>query len=205
LPKPFLIITVLCLSFSLAHAQMETNVSNSLSLNTSSSAFWASDFHPSPRKATVYAAVFPGLGQVYNRKYWKVPILYGGFLGLAYAVSWNGRYYNDYRQAYIDIMDDDPNTNSYLNMLPPNFDPGDPNLNSWLPNALRHRKDVYRRWRDMSIAGVFGLYVLSVLDAFVDAQMFDFDISPDLSMRVEPVINTGFETASIGAKIQFSF
>jgi hypothetical protein len=185
---------------------VETNESDNLTLSEGSSDFWAKDFRPNPKKATIYAAIFPGLGQAYNRKYWKIPIIYGGFMGLAYAISWNGKYYNDYRQAYIDIMDGKDETNSYLNMLPPGFDPNDPNLQSWLPNALRRSKDSYRRYRDMSIAGVLLLYAASVLDAYVDAQLFDFDISPDLSMRIEPEITTGqFDMASVGAKVQLRF
>ncbi len=187
-----------------ARAQVVTDTPE-LTLSESSSDFWAKDFRPAPRKATIYAAIFPGLGQVYNRKYWKLPIVYGGFLGLAYAISWNNRYYNDYRQAYIDIMDENPDTNSHLDMLPPGYDPNDPNLASWLPGSLRRSKDSYRRWRDMSMAGVVVLYALSVLDAYVDAQLFDFDISPELSMRVEPQINTERDIASIGAKVQFRF
>jgi hypothetical protein len=186
-----------------AQAQVvDTSVADSL---TQSGAFWAKDFRPNPKKATIYAAVFPGLGQIYNRKYWKLPIVYGGFLGLAYAISWNGKYYNNYKDAYISIMDTNEDTNAYLDMLPPNVDPNDPNLKSWLPSALQRSKDNYRRWRDMSIAGVAALYALSVIDAYVDAQMFDFDISPDLSMKVEPVVNTGYETASVGAKLQLNF
>ena len=190
-----------------ARAQVvATNAPDTLLPDEGSSVFWAKDFRPSPKKATIYAAVFPGLGQIYNRKYWKVPILYGGFMGLAYAISWNGKYYNNYKNVYIDIMLG--KRESFVEMFPyiDISSISDENLSSsWIPGSLKQRKDVYRRWRDMSIAGVFGLYVLSVLDAYVDAQLFDFDISPNLSMRVEPVINTGFESASLGAKLQFNF
>jgi hypothetical protein len=195
------------LVFCSAKAQViETTAADSLLLSWRSSAFFAKDFQPSPKKATIYAAVFPGLGQIYNRKYWTVPILYGGFMGLAYAINWNNKYYKSYKNVYIDIMLG--NRESFVEMFPYTdiSNISDENLKaSWIPGSLRQRKDVYRRWRDMSIAGVVGLYVLSVLDAYVDAQLFDFDISPDLSMHIEPVINSGFETASVGAKIQFRF
>ena len=77
-------------------------------------------FVPNPTKATWLAVVFPGGGQIYNRKYWKLPIIYGGFAGCAYALSWNGKMYKDYSQAYLDIMDSNPNTKSYEDLLPPN-------------------------------------------------------------------------------------
>ena len=79
-------------------------------------------FVPDPKRALWLALVCPGAGQIYNRKYWKLPIFYGGFLGCTYALMWNQQMYRDYSQAYLDIMDDDPNTKSYLNMLPPNYD-----------------------------------------------------------------------------------
>lgn len=70
-------------------------------------------FIPNSNRATWLALIIPGGGQIYNRKYWKLPIVYGGFMGCAYALSWNGKMYKDYSQAYLDIMDDDPNTKSY--------------------------------------------------------------------------------------------
>src|SRR5699024_9161580 len=75
---------------------------------------------PDPQKATWLALIIPGGGQIYNKKYWKLPIFYGGFAGCAYAISWNNKTYKDYAQAYRDIMDDNPNTNSFLDLLPPN-------------------------------------------------------------------------------------
>ena len=75
-------------------------------------------FTPDPIRSMWLGLVLPGAGQIYNRKYWKLPIIYGGFLGCAYALTWNNQMLRDYSQAYIDIMDDDPNTKSYENMLP---------------------------------------------------------------------------------------
>ena len=82
---------------------------------------WAT-WRPNPKRAMWLALVLPGAGQIYNRKYWKLPIIYGGFLGCTYALLWNQQMYKDYSQAYLDIMDDDPNTHSYLDMLPPRYD-----------------------------------------------------------------------------------
>lgn len=75
-------------------------------------------FIPNSNRAIWLALVIPGGGQIYNRKYWKLPIVYGGFVGCAYALTWNNRMYKDYSQAYLDIMDDDPDTKSYEDFLP---------------------------------------------------------------------------------------
>ena len=78
-------------------------------------------FIPNPQRALWLSLIIPGAGQIYNRKLWKIPIVYGGFLGCLYALTWNNQMYGDYSQAYLDIMDDDPNTKSYENMLPLNY------------------------------------------------------------------------------------
>lgn len=142
-------------------------------------------FTPAPDKATWSAIVFPGGGQIYNRKYWKLPIVYGGFLGCAYALNWNNQMYSDYSQAYLDIMDDDPGTASYEDFLPPRY-----NVEAnkeYLTRVFKNRKDNYRRQRDMSIFCFIGVYLLSVIDAYVDAELSDFDITEDLTVQVRPV------------------
>ena len=147
-------------------------------------------FVPDPKRALWLSLVFPGAGQIYNRKYWKLPFFYGGFLGCTYAFKWNQQMYRDYSQAYLDIMDDDPNTNSYLDMLPPRYDIT--GREDRFKNIFKRKKDYYRRYRDLSAFCFIGVYILSVIDAYVDAQLSVFDISPDLSMRLEPaVINNG--------------
>ena len=163
-------------------------------------------FKPNPTKAVIYAAIFPGLGQVYNRKYWKLPIVYGGFLGFSYAIAWNGRYYTDYSNGYKDIMDDDPATDSWKNFLPYGIDPENVDK-AWLTNVMKRRKDFYRRYRDLSIIGTVAMYALSIVDAYVDAQLFDFNISSDLSMRVEPTIirKTDYLANSVGFQCSISF
>ncbi|MBO4805063.1 MAG: hypothetical protein J5554_03390 [Paludibacteraceae bacterium] len=143
------------------------------------------DFHPDPAKATWYALVCPGLGQIYNRSYWKVPILYGGVATLSYLIIWNGRMYNDYKNAYHDLMDTDPTTNSYQTLVPSYGDYGA----DWMQSVLKKRRDMYRRYRDLSIFGMAALYVVSVVDAFVDAHLYDFSVTDDLSFRVEPLVN----------------
>ena len=141
-------------------------------------------FTPDPGRATWSAIVFPGGGQIYNHKYWKLPIVYGGFLGCAYALNWNNQMYSDYSQAYLDIMDDDPGTASYEDFLPPRY-----NVEAnkdYLTRVFKNRKDNYRRQRDLSIFCFIGVYLLSVIDAYVDAELSDFDISEDLTVQVRP-------------------
>ena len=143
-------------------------------------------FVPKPTKALWLSLVLPGAGQIYNRKYWKLPIIYGGFLGCAYALTWNQMMYRDYSQAYLDIMDDDPNTKSYLDMLPPRYDIT--GREDQFKKIFKRKKDFYRSYRDLSAFCFIGVYLLSVVDAYVDAQLSEFDISPDLSMKVEPAV-----------------
>ena len=144
-------------------------------------------FSPNPTRAVWMSALFPGLGQIYNRRYWKLPIIVGGYLGLGYATSWNNNMLKDYQQAYLDIMDDDPSTNSYMNFFPPNT--VESNLDrAWLERLLRSRKNFYRRNRDLCIICMVGVYALAMVDAYVDASLSHFDISPDLSIDWSPAV-----------------
>lgn len=163
-------------------------------------------FIPDPNKATWSAIVFPGGGQIYNHKYWKLPVVYGGFLGCAYALNWNNQMYSDYSQAYLDIMDDDPNTASYEDFLPPRYDVE--GNKDYLKRIFKNRKDNYRRQRDMSIFCFIGVYFLSVIDAYVDAELSNFDITDDLSVQIRPnIIDTQhtMRNQSYGLQCSFSF
>lgn len=163
-------------------------------------------FVPNPKRALWLAIVFPGAGQIYNRKYWKLPIFYGGFLGCTYALLWNQQMYKDYSQAYLDIMDDDPNTKSYMDMLPPRYDIT--GREERFKTIFKNKKNYYRRYRDLSVFCFIGVYLLSVIDAYVDAQLSVFDISPDLSMKVRPAVITQpglHTTASYGVGCSLNF
>lgn len=150
-------------------------------------------FKPNPTKAVLLGLV-PGLGQIYNRKYWKLPIVYGGFMGCIYAVTWNNRNYKDYSEAYKDIMNDaaanpnNPEAWSQTWQVLTSMDPSAAINDSNFKDRLKRQKDYYRRYRDLSIIITVGVYALTLVDAYVDAQLFDFDITPDLSMRVEPAV-----------------
>jgi len=161
-------------------------VTDSLAALAEKSSLPKPQFIPNPNRALWLSLVLPGAGQIYNRKYWKLPIIYGGFLGCAYALMWNQQMYKDYSQAYLDIMDDDPNTASYKEMLPPRYDIT--GREEQFKNLFKRKKDYYRRYRDLSAFCFVGVYLLSVIDAYVDAQLSEFDITPDLSMRVAPAV-----------------
>ncbi len=143
-------------------------------------------FVPDPIRSMWLAMVFPGGGQIYNRKYWKLPIVYGGFLGCAYALTWNNQMLHDYSQAYLDIMDSDPNTKSYEKMLPMGYDIT--GKEERFKEMFKNKKNYFRKYRDMSIFAFAGVYLLSVVDAYVDGELSTFDISEDLSMRVMPTM-----------------
>lgn len=144
-------------------------------------------FNPDPTRAVWMSALFPGLGQLYNRRYWKLPIVVGAYLGLGYATSWNNTMLSDYQRAYTDIMDNDPNTNSYMDFFPPTTQESSLDR-EWLKKLLKSRKDYYRRNRDLCIICMVGVYALAMVDAYVDASLSHFDISPDLSVDWSPAV-----------------
>ena len=156
-------------------------------------------WRPSPKRAMWLAAVLPGAGQIYNRKYWKLPIFYGGFIGCFYAMRWNNMMYNDYSQAYLDLMDDNPETHSYDKFQHLGAEITEANMATW-QNKFKRRKDYYRRYRDMSAFIMIGVYALSIIDAYVDASLSEFDISDDLSLRVAPAVINGGETTTWPSK-----
>lgn len=148
-------------------------------------------FLPDPTKAVWYSALMPGAGQIYNRKYWKLPILVGGFMGLAYGISFNNRYFTDYSNAYRDAYSNDPNANSYINFLPYSYRDNKEWIEKnkeWIRSSLKSKKDYYRRNRDLCVVGMLAVYGLAMIDAYVDAQLYTFDISPDVSMRLSPAV-----------------
>ena len=170
---------------------------------------WAT-WKPETKMALWLSLVLPGAGQIYNRKYWKLPIIYGGFVGCAYAMRWNNMMYRDYSQAYQDIMDNDPLTQSYNQFLHLGTTITADNTQRW-QEIFRKRKDRYRRWRDMSFFVIVGVYALSVIDAYVDASLSEFDISSDLSMRISPTIMNNsidrnpFKSTAVGLQCSIDF
>ena len=165
---------------------------------------------PSPKKAMWLALVIPGGGQIYNRKYWKLPIVYGGIIGCLYAMNWNNNMYKDYSQAYLDLIDKDPGTQSYNMFLHLGTQIDDKNKDRY-KDIFKKRKDKFRRWRDLSFFVLLGVYALSVIDAYVDAELSNFDISKDLSLKVEPTIlnnrssSNPLDGSSLGLQCSLNF
>jgi hypothetical protein len=166
---------------------------------------------PNPQRALWLAMVLPGAGQIYNRKFWKLPIIYGGFMGCIYALTWNNMMYKDYSQAYLDLMDDDPGTASYNKFLHLGKQIQTKADEERYKKIFKSRKDKYRRWRDMSFFVMLGVYAFSVIDAYVDAELSQFDISKDLSLTVEPTVmpnhNGGdwLDSQSLGVSCKLNF
>ncbi len=171
--------------------------------------FWK----PDPIRAVWLGAIVPGLGQIYNRSYWKLPIVYGGFMGCAYAITWNSTQYESYKQAYRDIyydiadgtVSDDP-TKSYNAILPNGYTIERMGGAETYKTRLNDWQNASRRYRDISILAAVLVYALTLVDAYVDAQLFDFDISPDLSMDVTPQMYYDLQhprTAEVKVAIKF--
>lgn len=178
---PFLLF-VLTGQFSFALDSTEVKTKN----DTSYSALAAKRAN----KAALFSAVLPGLGQVYNHKYWKVPILYGGFGALVYFISTNNTQYNRYIQAIKYRNDNDPATTDEF-----------PRLTA---QDLTARKDYFRRNRDLSYIFTGVLYVLNIVDAYVDSQLLDFDVSDNLSIQTSPVLLQSVQKNTF-AGIQLTF
>ena len=151
--------------------------------------FWK----PDPMRAVWLGAIVPGLGQIYNRSYWKVPIVYGGFMGCIYAIGWTNSQYEGYKVAYRDLYYDRRNgtvsndpSKSYISILPEGYTIARMGGESTYYNRLKDWQNTTRRNRDLAIAATVIVYALTLIDAYVDAQLFDFDISDDLTLNVMP-------------------
>lgn len=129
----------------------------------------------SPKLATLLSAVAPGAGQIYNRKYWKLPIVYGAFGGLIYSAVWNHTKFRTFKDAYLIRIDDDPTTVDQFE-------------GQFSDENLRTIQSDYRRNRDLSYVFIGVFYALNIIDAAVDAHLFDFNVDEDLSLQIKPII-----------------
>lgn len=128
-----------------------------------------------PHKASMYSAIIPGLGQAYNGKYWKIPIIYGGFVGLGAMVNFYDKNYIRYKTAYQYRTDGNPNTIDEF-----------ASDSRYTPEILTSFKDFHRRNRDRSVIFMFAFYALNIIDATVDAHFLNFDVGEDLSLKIAP-------------------
>lgn len=154
-------------------------------------------FNPDPQRALWMSALCPGLGQIYNRRYWKLPIVVGAFVGLSYGASWNNRMYKDYSRGYRDVMDSDPDTRSYMDFFPPTVKESDLDM-AWLQKVMKSKRDYYRRYREICVIAMVGVYLINIVDAYVDASLAHFDISPDLTLDVSPA---AINNTALGARM----
>ena len=143
-----------------------------------------------PNTAALLSAALPGLGQFYNKKYWKLPIFYGGGVVIAYFLNYNHRLYIQYRNSLIALRDGDDRTQ-----------PHDPR---WDETDLERATDYWRRNRDLLIIGSILVYAINIVDAHVDAHLDAFTISDDITMKIEPSINhTAMNTNVYGVSFKF--
>jgi hypothetical protein len=177
----------------------------------------------SPHKATMYSVMLPGLGQAYNKKYWKIPILYAGIGATIYAISWNTKNFNKYKDGYRDFslyMDyknlpeeeklntTEPTGKSYEGLYTDGFDfeNSSASFDNWFKTQLQNNKDSYKHDRDLSYIILAGVYVLNIIDAAVDAHLMNFNVNEELTFRVEPAVSySAFTGNTLGFRCQITF
>lgn len=134
-----------------------------------------------PRKAILYAAILPGMGQIYNKKYWKLPLVYGGFVGFGYGVQFYQRGYRDFKDGLFELLETDATTIRIRGY-------------DLTESDLRRLVDRYRRQRDFFLILSAGMYLLQMVDAHVDAHLKEFDLNPNLHVRIQPTMNSDLLT-----------
>jgi hypothetical protein len=165
-----------------------------------------------PLKATMFAVVCPGLGQIYNRKYWKIPLVYIGFGAVIYTAGINSKYYTEYMQAYQDFTDTNPLTKRYEKLIreaPIEYDRVlHPDKYQLYKEQMLRMIDYYKRYRDLSYIGIAGWYLISILDANVDASLYNYDISNNLNITLVPIqmsLPGGFVGAGLSVDLIVNF
>jgi hypothetical protein len=165
----------------------------------------AEEIH-SPKKAAIYSTIIPGWGQAYNKKYWKIPLIYAGFGTIGYFIGWNNKNYKVLKQAFSDIIDADDNTNSFMELEAAKYYNLDsPDGRNKFKNGLNKQQNYFRRNRDLLIISIIGFYGLNIIDASVDAHLFDFDISEDLSFNWQPSMRNVDDQLVYGVNCTFKF
>ncbi|MPQ45676.1 hypothetical protein GCQ56_01535 [Marinifilum sp. N1E240] len=177
----------------------------------------------SPHKATMYSVILPGLGQAYNKKYWKIPILYAGIGATIYAINWNTKNFKRYKNGFKDFSNyydfkyqdpdletpiDEPSTKRYEDLYTDGFDfeNSSSSFDSWFKTQLKNKKDSYKQDRDLSYIILAGVYVLNIIDAAIDAHFTNFNVNDNLTIRVEPAVSySALSGNSLGFRCQITF
>ena len=145
----------------------------------------------SSRKALLFSAIIPGLGQAYNQKYWKIPIIYGAGGAFVYYVGYNQIMYRKFRNA---LLNGKKGSRTYIDGRYFDFE------------SLPRGRDYYRRYRDISVFGTAAIYFLNIVDAMIDAEFFNYDVSDDLTLHIKPEFFSPVGmTSSIGLRIDIVF
>lgn len=142
----------------------------------------------SPVRASLYSTVAPGLGQIYNKKYWKLPIVWGGIGTALYFAQFNRTDYRFFKQGYV---------NRELGL------PEDPELAQYSTSGIQSAMETSRQYMEWCYIGAFVVYLLNIVDASVDAHLYTFDVSNDLSLRITPSVVSP-NTMAIGLKFSVS-
>jgi hypothetical protein len=171
------------------------NKADSLKTDTATTSLLKKTVHHSPLKAAMFSAVLPGLGQAYNRHYWKIPIVYAGFAGLGYALYYTSSNFIGYRNAYRAQLAN-----------PGSYNPASYNGVSDA-GALKDYRDYYKKYMDISAIGIGVWYLLNIVDATVDAHLFEWNMKDDLSVTWHPVVIPSYtpNTASAGIQLTLHF
>jgi hypothetical protein len=177
----------------------------------------------SPHKATMYSVMFPGLGQAYNKKYWKIPILYAGIGVTLYAINWNTKNYKKYKSAYKDFSQyydykyqgenptnpiEEPTSKSFEDIYKTtiDFETSSQTQDNNFKTVFKNGKDSYKHDRDLTYIILVGVYVLNIVDAAVDAHFTNFNVNDDLTIRVEPAVSySAFSGNSLGFRCHITF
>ncbi len=175
----------------------------------------------SPHKATMYSVMFPGLGQAYNKKYWKIPILYAGIGATIYAINWNSKNYKKYKVAFSDFSNfydykyqdegletpiEEPTSKSYEDLIERDFSETTQTYDNSFQTILQNNKDSFKHDRDLSYIILLGVYVLNIVDAAIDAHFTNFSVDDNLTINVQPAVTySAFTGNSVGFKCQITF
>lgn len=181
------VILILACHSLMAQDDLLVTPGDSLFIATDAIETFRSKSQLDPDKAAVYAAIFPGLGQMYNQQYWKLPIVYGGAIVIGHFIKYNNDYYNAFRNAWLAETDDDENT---VNPFP-----------RFGANALQTNAQRFKRDRDFMVILGVAYYLLTIVEAHVAAHMIEFDINDELAILPSYQPQTPYSVRNVGVSL----